>query len=72
MRKAKQAQTANNLKNVLWDTLTGVKDGSVSVEKANSIAFQAREITNITKCQLQALKMTGSKLTKTEVKQLLH
>lgn len=45
--------TANNLKNALWTTLQGIKDGSVDAGNADAIASQAREILRTVKVQLQ-------------------
>jgi len=45
--------TANNLKNVLWETLNKVQDGSMDGGQADAIASQAREILRTTKVQLQ-------------------
>lgn len=45
--------TATNLKTALWETLNGIKDGSVECGEADAIASQAREILRTTKIQLQ-------------------
>ena len=45
--------TAENLKNVLWDTLQGVSKGTMEPGQADSIASTAREILRTTKVQLQ-------------------
>lgn len=45
--------TATNLKNVLWDTLNKVKEGTMECGQADAIASQAREIIRTTKVQLQ-------------------
>lgn len=39
--------TAKKLKAVLWNTLQGLKSGDVSVEYADAIARQSREIVNV-------------------------
>lgn len=44
--------TANNLKNVLWETLNQVKEGKMECGQADAIASQAREILRTTKVQL--------------------
>lgn len=46
-----QNLTAQNLKNILWNTLQGVKDGSVEISKADAIAMQSREIVRVIKSQ---------------------
>lgn len=45
--------TAVNLKQALWETLNGLKDGTVECGNADAIASQAREILRTTKIQLQ-------------------
>jgi len=45
--------TATSLKNALWDTLQGLKDGSVQPGQGDAIASQAREILRTVKVQLQ-------------------
>lgn len=49
---------ATNLKNALWETLNGVKDGTVDAGKADAIASQAREIVRTVKVQLQISSMS--------------
>lgn len=44
---------AENLKNVLWETLNGVKGGGIQASQADSIAVQAREILRTTNTQLR-------------------
>lgn len=48
-----QELTAKNLKQVLWETLNGVKDDRLSPGSADSIASQAREILRTTNTQLR-------------------
>lgn len=45
--------TATSLKNALWDTLQGLKDGTVQPGQGDAIASQAREILRTVKVQLQ-------------------
>lgn len=45
--------SAENLKNALWETLRGVKDGSILPGQGDAIASQAREILRTVKIQLQ-------------------
>jgi len=49
---------AKNLKQTLWDTLNGVKNGKVNAGEADSIATQAREILRTTQTQLQIFKQS--------------
>jgi len=45
--------TATNLKTALWETLNGIKDGSIQPASGDAIASQAREILRTVKVQLQ-------------------
>lgn len=45
--------TAQNLKNVLWDTLNKVKSGEIQASQADSIATQSREILRTVNTQLR-------------------
>ena len=45
--------TANNLKNVLWETLQAVRTGKMDAGQADSVASQAREILRTTTVQLK-------------------
>lgn len=45
--------TAENLKNVLWDTLNKVKSGEIQASQADSIATQSREILRTVNTQLK-------------------
>lgn len=47
-----ESLTATNLKNTLWSTLQGVKDGSVQYTDADAIASQARSIIGVCKVQV--------------------
>ena len=47
---------AKNLKDVLWDTLNGVKSGKIAAAEADSVATQAREILRTTNTQLQIFR----------------
>jgi hypothetical protein len=50
--------TATNLKNALWSTLDGVRNGTLDAGKADAIASQAREIVRTVKVQLQITAMS--------------
>lgn len=51
---AKQTElTANSLKNVLWETLNEVKNGTMDAGQADSIASISREIIRTTNTQLR-------------------
>lgn len=45
--------TAGNLKSALWDTLKGIKEGTIQPGQGDAIASQAREILRTVKVQLQ-------------------
>lgn len=55
---------AKNLKNALWETLNGVKDGKMQPGQGDAVATQAREILRTTNTQLritqQAKRQIGS------------
>lgn len=50
--------TATNLKQALWDTLSGIKDGAIQPGQGDAIASQAREILRTVKVQLQIANHT--------------
>lgn len=45
--------TAINLKTALWETLQGIKEGTVQPAQGDAIAAQGREILRTVKVQLQ-------------------
>jgi hypothetical protein len=45
--------TANSLKEVLWETLTDLKQDNIMPQRADAIAAQSREILRTIKVQLQ-------------------
>lgn len=56
--KANKKLSANNLKDVLWDTLLQVKSGNMEASQADSVATQAREILRTTSLQLRVASQT--------------
>jgi len=54
---------AKNLKNILWETLLGVKSGKVEVGVADAIASQSREIVRVIKSQQSILMHARKKVT---------
>lgn len=58
-----QKLTAQNLKNILWETLNGVKAGTVEVAIADAIASQSREIVRVIKSQQNILTYAHEKVT---------
>lgn len=52
-KKTVEKLTATNLKTALWETLSGLRNGTVECGEADAIASQAREILRTTKVQLQ-------------------
>lgn len=59
--KKDQELTAENLKVLLWETLQGLKNGTVKTTDANAIAMQSRSICQIARVQLDYHKAAGSK-----------
>lgn len=45
--------TATNLKSALWETLQGIKSGTIQPGEGDAIACQAREILRTTNTQLR-------------------
>jgi hypothetical protein len=56
--------TANNLKQVLWATLNGLKSNRISAKQGAAIASQAREIINTTKTQLMIAEKSKKEIAK--------
>lgn len=55
------ANDLNRLNDVLFDTLDGVKAGSIDPKKAQTIVNIGNSIVNNAKIQLSAFKLTGGK-----------
>jgi hypothetical protein len=55
----KTSLNAINLKNVLWDTLNGVRRGKITTAQGDVIASQAREILRTSKVQLSIFNQAG-------------
>lgn len=55
------ANDLNRLNEVLFETLEGVKDGTVDEKKAQTIVNIGNSIVNNAKIQLSAFKLTGGK-----------
>jgi len=53
--------TAEAIKNVLWETLQGVRLRNLKPEKANAISKLANGIISTVKLELEAVKFTGVK-----------
>jgi len=51
--ETKNKLSAQNLKNVLWDTLQSVKSGQLDSAQADSVASVSREILRTTALQLK-------------------
>lgn len=60
--KTKEALTASNLKNTLWDTLNDIRDEKMQPGQGDAIACQAREILRTVKVQLQVAAQTNRKV----------
>jgi hypothetical protein len=55
--------TAQNLKNILWDTLKKLKGGTIEVSVADAIASQSREIVRVIKSQQAILQQAHQNVT---------
>lgn len=55
--------TAQNLKAILWETLQGVKAGTVEVGTADAIAIQSREIVRVIKSQQSIITQAKQNIT---------
>ncbi len=67
MAKTKQAAeklSASNLKKTLWNTIQGVKDGSIQYTDADAIASQARSIIGVCKVQVSIAQASNRGLPK--------
>lgn len=53
------SQNINDLRKTLFETLQGVKDGTVSVEKARAVADLSQNIINTAKVEIDYLKAGG-------------
>lgn len=55
--------TAKAMKTLLWETLQNLKNGSMEVSKADSVAIQCREIIRVIKTQQSIMKQAGENIT---------
>lgn len=55
---------AINLKNVLWNTLNGIKDNTLEASNADAIASQSREILRTINTQLRVANQSGRTIPK--------
>lgn len=62
--KTQQKLTATNLKNTLWETLNGVKDGTIQYTDADAVASQARSIIGVCKVQVSVAQASNRGLPK--------
>lgn len=51
--------SADNLQDVLWDTLLKVKEKKLKPNEANSVTFAAKEIINMARLELQWKALTN-------------
>lgn len=51
--------TINGLRNIMFETLRGIKDGSVDIDKAKAINDTAQTIINSAKVEVDFVKATG-------------
>ena len=64
MAKNEQKRTATKLKNTLWNTLQGVKEGTIQYTDADAIASQARSIIGVCKVQVSIAQVSNRGLPK--------
>lgn len=62
--KTKPKLSANNLKNLLWETLQQVKSGHMEPGQADAVASQAREILRTTTVQLKIASQSSRTIPK--------
>jgi hypothetical protein len=60
-RTKKQEFNAKNLESILWDTLNGVVNGTTDTKQAKVVAGLNRELLNVTKTRIAAMKQIKSK-----------
>jgi len=63
MAKTADKLNAINLKDSLWQTLQGVRDGSITPGSGDAIAAQAREILRTVRTQLAIFTQAGQAVT---------
>lgn len=56
-----QQKTIEDLRAVLFETIAGVKDGSMSIEKAQIISGLSQVMVNSAKIEVDYAKVTGQK-----------
>lgn len=56
-----QQKTIEDLRSLLFETIAGVKDGSLSIEKANIISGLSQVMVNSAKVEVDFAKATGQK-----------
>jgi hypothetical protein len=57
----KSQRTIEDLRDILFDTIEGVKSGSVSIEKAQTISDLSQVMVNSAKVEVDFAKATGNK-----------
>lgn len=60
--------TAINMKEILWETLNGLRRGKINAAAGDAIACQAREILRTIKTQQNILQHSGRNMTRGLVK----
>ncbi len=53
------SNTQHELRDLLFDTIRGVKDGKLSVDKAKAVSDAAQTIINLAKAEIDMLKVVG-------------
>lgn len=55
------SNTSSDLRDILFETIRGVKDGSVKIDQAKAISDGAQTIINLAKAEIDAIKVVGAK-----------
>lgn len=53
------SNTSNDLRDLLFETIRGVKDGKLSIDRAKAVSDGAQTIINLAKAEIDMLKVVG-------------
>lgn len=53
------SNTSDDLRDLLFETLRGVKDGKLSIDKAKAVSDTAQTIINLAKAEIDMIKTVG-------------
>lgn len=60
MKKVTEKNNFSEMRSILFDTLRGVKEGTISPDKAKAVSQTAQTIINTVKPELDFLKLTNN------------